>query len=102
MSGDKPFERLVAGHSPAHFASCLWHPHAGRGRRPARHSGTARPRAPGHYAALHATLDEACVAGVRPDTSQSEVAPGIPTGMEGSYIGIMRGGAFPNSLSPAP
>ncbi len=77
---NRHYEGVVAGCSPTHFASRLWHPHAGRRRRPARHSGTARPRAPGYYAALHPALDETCVAGVRPDPSESEVAPEIPDG----------------------
>jgi site-specific recombinase XerD len=57
-----------------HPAPRVRHAHAGRGRRPPRHSGITRPRAPGYDAALHAALDEACVAGLRPDASPRKVA----------------------------
>ncbi len=68
-------QRPFARRASAHAAPCLRHAHAGRRRRPARHSGVAWPRAPRDYAALHAVVDEARVAGLRPDASASEVAP---------------------------
>ena len=64
---------LSRGCASAHFAPCLRHTHAGRGRRPARHSGIAGARAPGHDPTLHAAFDEACVAGLRPDASARKI-----------------------------
>ena len=67
----------LARRSSAHFAPRLRHAHAGGRRRPARHPGIARPRAPRDHATLHAAFDEACVAGLRSDASPREVAAAL-------------------------
>ena len=58
---------------PAYAASRLRHPHARRRSGPARHPGTAGPRASGNHAALHATFGQARDERVRSDAPAGKV-----------------------------
>ncbi len=69
---DRRRARAFTGCSSAHAAACLRHAHAGGGRRPARHPGDARPRAPLDHTALHPAHGEACDGCVRQDASACE------------------------------
>src|SRR5208337_2193752 len=77
--GHRRRRRTAARGASAHVAPRLWNAHAGGGRGPEGHPGTAGPRAALDHAALHAVDYETGAGRVRQDASESEVveAPAI-------------------------
>ena len=65
--------RTFGGRASAYAAACVRNASAGRGRRSARHSGTARPRAAFDDAAVYATDYRAVNAGLRSDASAGAI-----------------------------